>query len=392
MPQVRSSFQRWVCRLTAIGCWSCVVAATLAQQLDTPKSLRVVREALDRGKYQEALQDARGALAVTESEYGAGSLEVARVLDVLVEALIAAGQAASDEALMVAERAVELKQRHLRTDTTELAASLDNLGALHTARGEYVKALPLHERVLELLSDNGNEARVADTLERQALPLINLEKFDEARVRLERARGIRERDAEASPLAMAGTLELLAMLHRYRGDFREAQSLIDRALAIRRRLTPEHPAIASMLHIQGDISFLTGDLSSARQTYAAALDMATRTLGSVHPAVSVYSRKLALAEWSFGNSEEARRLRESSVRIAEVAFAPCHPDLANAFSDLALSYRQEGNLVEARSLFERALSRYENCLGRAHSFTATALFNIANVAIAMGIYARLNAC
>ena len=164
-----------------------------------------------------------------------------------------------------------MKERQLGRDDPDLALSLDNLGAVYTDRGEMSAAVPVHQRAVAVrrLTVAPDDASLADSLDHLALPLIQLQRFRDAAQALEESQRIRESAPNRSPLAVSRTLYIAALLHRYDGGYALAESLLDRALEIRRRLRPpDHPEIRAAIQLQGDLFFLQGNISSARNAWS----------------------------------------------------------------------------------------------------------------------------
>jgi tetratricopeptide (TPR) repeat protein len=350
-----------------------------------------VQQALAAGAYAKAEELAADWCARVEANQGPESLALARALDWLVEARLKNGKASTPSTLTLAERALRLKERHLGRDHAETAVSLHNLGTLHVQRGEFIVALPLHER--GLMNRSGtlepNDPAIANSLDQLALTLIQLERFQEAERRLSESQRIREGTSAESPLALARTLELVGMLHRQSGTFARAVIPLDRALAIRARLAPDHPETASALQVRGDVFFLMGDSANARDVWVKALALAERALGSDHPAISEFLRRLGFSAFSLGNLNEARQLRERALRVGERSLAACDPALATLVNALAISLLYDGEFSEARKLFRRALATGRSCRKAGHAgltadFEATYVYNDAEIAREVG--------
>ena len=288
----------------------------------------------------------------------------------------------------LAERAVALKEG-LR-DNIELATSLELLGALHTERGEFRKAEPLLERTLAIRQrELGSWSfTVADNFDHLARVLVRLERFGEARRMLERSQTIRAKTGPISPLVAARTFELEGLLNRYEGNYESALQALSKSLDLHRRVNPIHPDLSWALHTQGDVLWLQGNVLGAQTSWAAALELSERLLGTAHPVSALFLRKLALAAEALGHLAEGRRLRERGLRIGEASLAPCHPEQANLLSDLAGSLTYDGEYVGAGKLYDRALRLYERCLGQNHSLTATVIHNQATLAQKMGDFAE----
>ena len=352
-----------------------------------------IRRAIDAGTYARAemlaLQLTRAAGAATPSN----PLQALRAQDLLVEALVKNGKGSSSSTLNLARRIVRMKERRLGRTHLDTSTSLFNLGLVRTARGEFEGAIASFERVLLIrrASRGINGRLVADALDQLASVLIQLERFPDAKRRLDESLRLRNAVASSDEIGLSRTLELVGTWYRYAGPYADAMTPIDRALAIRRRLTPQHPETASVLQLRGDVLFLRGDSAGAQRVWSDALRMAERTLGPAHPALAEFLRRLGFAAFAAGNLSDARRLRERALRIGEQALAPCDPAVTRLMNSLANSFQYDGEYFEARRLYARALTTIEHCLGKNHSEYATYIFNDAAMAKEIGDLAEADA-
>ena len=224
---------------------------------------------------------------------------------------------------------MRLKERHLGRDDPDLASSIDNLGAVRTDRGEINAALPLHERAVAVhrRSSAPDDPAVADSLDHLALPLILLQRFPDAQKAIESCQRIRESEIDRSPLALARTLYIVALLHRYNGQYSVATTQLDRVLEVRQRLLPpDHPDVRLAIQLRGELAFLQGDIAAARSNWTSALDIADRTLRPDHPDIGQVLRFLALAARAFGDLATARQLLERASRSRSIRSHPAIRD------------------------------------------------------------------
>lgn len=349
-----------------------------------------LRNALESGEYARAVELATSWLEGIQVSSGSESLRAMQASDLLVDALTKAGRAADDRTVSLAEDAVRLKEALLGTEHLELALSVHQLGAIRTERGEFGAAVALHERGLSIRARSlaAGDPAIADSLDYLAVPLIRLQRFDDARRHLDRSLGIREVLADRAPRALARTLEVLALLNRYSGKYADSKGPLERAIAIRHDLALDnHPETASLLSLRGDVLYLGGDIQGAKRAWTDALTLVERTLGPEHPAVSPLARRIGAADQTLGNMEQWRRLLQRALQVNETSLASCHPESAGLLNDLATSAAYFGEYAQARHFYQRALTIRERCLGPNHSLTATVIYNQAELAGRAGDYA-----
>jgi CHAT domain-containing protein len=346
-----------------------------------------IRNALESGAYEDAERLAARWSSSTESVFGKETSETAFAADLLVEALRLNGKASSHSTVTLAEWVASQKARLFGTDSLEFAVSLHGLGAVFTDRGEFAKAVTEHQRALVIRRGAlpAGDPRLADSFDLLSLPLIWLDRFADAEMAIGAAARIRESNAESAPLAQAHTLYLQALLRRGQGNYAEATSLINKALGIRRRLTPRHPELIVMLQLSGQLSFALGDARKAQQTLTEALRLAEETVGPAHPIVAPVLHRLAYVAQEFGDLTLKRKLLDQTIEILPTSTAPCYAaELPAALNDLGTLMDYLGDFREAGRYFDEALARFKQCLGSTHSITTTIMHNQAILSADMG--------
>jgi len=341
----------------------CRISAATQPSSESNVTREAVRLALDAGAYESAERLASSWCRGVEHQFGLQSLQLARALDLLVEAKIKNGRSAEADTVALAERTVALKEQHLGRRDPDTIGSLHNLGTVRQQRGEFSPALSWHERALEirLATAEPKSPQVADSLDLVALALIQLHRAKDAERRLAQSTVIRENVTAESHVALARTLELVGLLHRSSGTFSDAIAPLERALTIRRRFSPEHPDSVSLLQTLGDVRFLLRDSKRAHETWSEAIQLARRTLRSEHPVLIELLQRLGLAAFSQGNLADARELRQAAFAVAERSLAPCHPTFTAVLWDIAISRQFEGSYSEAGRLYRRSQTILDKC-------------------------------
>src|SRR5262245_27728306 len=96
------------------------------QTSDVQPAADLVRRELQAGTYEQAVKDARTLIAQTTRRFDPDSLEIARLSDLLVEALVKNGESAAQSTFEAAERAVAIKRARAGPEHLETAASMRN--------------------------------------------------------------------------------------------------------------------------------------------------------------------------------------------------------------------------------------------------------------------------
>ncbi len=335
--------------------------------------------ALNRdGKYALATAGARELLAKESSQSKPDSLQIAAILDVLVESLWRGGKAGQPETRELAQRAVDIRERRFGGGSPETAAALTSLGNVLYARNDYAGALPPLERAhsIQEVKLAPDDPVLATTLAALGSVLRSKGEYPAARPLIERALAIREKVLGPDHPDVASSLGTLGTLFGDLGDYAGARRSYERVIAIREKtLGPDHPLVASAYDNLGLVLRVTSDYAAARVAHERGLAIREKMLSPDDPAIANSLQNLGLVFRAMGSYSEARPLYERAARIREVALGPENPEYARAINNLANLLRDMGDDREARPLYERALAIREKTLGPDHPDLANTLDN-----------------
>jgi tetratricopeptide (TPR) repeat protein len=137
------------CVLLALGLL--VLACPASQSDDDEFNLlnQQVQTLFKQGKYQEAIPLAEKAVELTKRVYGAEQPNTAQSLNNLAVLYRVMGEYAKAEPLF--QEALRIRQRVLGPEHPFTALSLNNLAGLYQAMGEYAKAELLFQEALRIL-------------------------------------------------------------------------------------------------------------------------------------------------------------------------------------------------------------------------------------------------
>ncbi|NEU73123.1 CHAT domain-containing protein [Hassallia byssoidea VB512170] len=241
------------------------------------------------------------------------------------------------QAIPLAERALEIREKLLGKENLDVAGSLNNLAFLYQHQGSYQKAEPLYVRSLAIF---------------------------------EKALG------KEHPL-VATSLNNLAELYRVQGSYQKAEPLYLRSLAIdEKALGTEHPDVAIDLNNLALLYQAQGSYQKAEPLYVRALAIWEKVLGKKHPNVATSLNNLGVLYSSQGSYEKAEPLYVRSLAIREKVLGKEHPDVAASLNNLAELYRVQGSYEKAEPLYVRALAIWEKVLGKEHPNVALSLNNL----------------
>uniref|UniRef100_UPI00313BBEAF tetratricopeptide repeat protein n=1 Tax=Crocosphaera sp. Alani8 TaxID=3038952 RepID=UPI00313BBEAF len=182
------------------------------------------------------------------------------------------------EAVPLAEQALEIRKNILGTEHIDISISLNNLALLYRAMGRYEQALPLYQDAL--------------AMDKKLL-------------------------GDSHP-SVATSLNNLAGLYRAMGRYEQALPLYQEALAMLKQLLGDsHPNVATSLNNLAGLYRAMGRYEQALPLYQDALAMRKKLLGDSHPSVATSLNNLAGLYRAMGRYEQAgvgTRIPESLTR------------------------------------------------------------------------------
>lgn len=198
----------------------------------------------------------------------------------------------------------------------------------------------------------------------------------EAQSLLERSLAVAEAVAPDS-VPVGISLRALAQLHSRKGELEAAEAAVSRALAIHERLTPGSLTLAESLGVRGTVAAQRGHLQAATELMERAAAIQER----LAPGSLTLSRtwnNLGIQAWLRGDLATAESYYTRSLALKET-LAPEDPSLASSLNNLGVVASQRGDLAAAEGYFERALAIWEARAPNSPEIGAS-LTNLATVA------------
>ena len=394
-PLTKSAFV-----LLALGLLILASSASLAKD-DNLKALNQrIHKLIAEGKYQEAIPIAERAVELTKRTRGPEDPATATELNNLGVLFGEIGDYAKAESLI--QEALRIRQKILGPHL-DTAWSLNVLGNLYERMGEYAKAEPLFQEALRIRRKvlGSQHPDTAQSLNDLGSLYQAMGDYAKAEPLLQEALRIRQKVLGSEHADTAGSLSYLGELYQAIGEYPKAESLLQEALRILQKvLGPEHPDTAVGFENLGSLYQAMGDYAKAEPLLQEALRIRQKVLGSEHADTAGSLSYLGELYQAMGDYAKAEPLLQEALRIRQKVLGSEHPGTAASLIDLAHLYWAMGvfqgeqgpvardNYAKAEPLYQEALRIRQKVLGSEHPDTALTLNNLAQVYLETGEYAK----
>ncbi len=271
----------------------------------------------------------------------------------------------------------------LLADAPETRAEILGASAeILRSNGKAEEALPLAEQALETCRrvHQGDDPAVAQALSTLAKVRQDLGKVAEAEPIFEQALAMRQRLATGDDAGIADTLNDLANVRHALGRAAEAEPMFVQALDMKRRLYPgDNASVAEGL---SNLAYVRADLGRPAESeplFVQALDMYRRLFKGDHPQVAVGINNLAVIRDQLGRAEEAEPLYKQALEMQRRIHKGDHNQIAECLNNLAFSLQNLNRLDEAEAMFIEALEMRQRMFKGDHPDIALSLINLAAV-------------
>ncbi len=347
-------------------------------EIETALRLKIAQILAGNARSELALRLAERALETDQALHPGDHPDVAASLSAVGNCLRLRGQL--QEALVRLQAALEMRQRLFSGDHRDVAASLNDVGGCLEALGSPVYAITKFEAALGMYQRlyPGDHSKVAAALSNTASCMKSLGRLDEALTMFESALAMRQRLFEGDHPDIAASLNNLGGCLEALGRPSDALPMYEAALGMRQRLFPgDHPGVATSLNNVAECLQYLGRYEEALPKHETALEMWQRLFPGDHPDVAVGLNNLASALRSIGRLEEALPKYEAALEMRRRLFKGDHPAVARSLNNVARCLDSMGRSDEALPKFEAALEMYQRLIADDHSVVATCLNNVA---------------
>lgn len=225
------------------------------------------------------------------------------------------------------------------------------------------------------------EAALTETRGRM---LVTAGEYDEARSLMEEAVALRTRLHGAEHLNTGRAINGLGATLHLLGEHELALDQLKRAHSIYAEIFgPNHPNTGKPLNNMALAHLRLGNLEAAQRAFEGAAK-AFEALGSDHPRITAPMVGLAHAAYARGDHTTARDQQARAKAIRERAYGPDHPATIEVSMTLVQYQWATGTTEGARETLERAIAAQTRIGGPEHPIVATGKSQLAAVALAEG--------
>ena len=243
-----------------------------------------------------------------------------------------------------------------------------------------VQASRIHAQAERLAVENEKTEQVATLL----AGLFAVSDPDSARGRVVTARELLDRGASrverelaSQPDVQARMFDAMGVAFGGLGIYDRAKALLERALAIRRRLhAGDHADVAASMYNLATVLRYRGDLESAEPLFREALAMRRRLFGDHHHAVIESLNGLGFVLRGRGADARAESVYRAALTSGRATYGGPHLELATAFNGLGTTLSDQGRFDEAVVSYKEALTMFLALGGEEHPETGVVLLNL----------------
>ncbi len=230
------------------------------------------------------------------------------------------------------------------------ADSLNKLGLLFEARGDYDAAREYYSRSLDILETHADEfsAEIGTALNNLGNIFVLKDDLEQAELMHLRALQVRTRTAGAESAPVAQSLFNLGVVYEKRNLPDNAELLFKQSAAVWTRIHgPTHLNVANSYHKLANIYAATGKTRAAEQLYLSALQIRRELLGPKHLSVAESLMGVGRACTKQEKYDEAGPVFRQAVDIMEESLGAFDPRVAMALYSLANVYHIQAKLEDA---------------------------------------------
>jgi eukaryotic-like serine/threonine-protein kinase len=318
----------------------------------------------ESGKFAQAEDMERTALAINQRVFGPESLEAAQSLNDLGLEFMA--QHKLPEAEKAHGEALAIRRKLLGQENTNTATSLNDLAAVYRDEGKLAEAERMAQEALGVRRKlfGPEHVDVADSLRNLTIIFGSEGRWAEAKKTGEEALAMRRKVLGPNHPYIPSSLEDLAWAESGLGEYDEAEKLDDEVLDLRQKLLGDsHPDVGRTLNALGQLLGNRRDLPASEAVLKATLSIQRKLLGDDNRATLESFEALAGVLGSENKTNEAESVLREALGVLDKQGDDANPRRVNILRGLCDTLEREGRWQEAEPMWREALPLWRRLRG-----------------------------
>ena len=258
------------------------------------------------------------------------------------------------QAEVLTEQALRLREQHLGAESMAVAASVNNYAVLHYNLGQYNEAEKEFNKSLDLIKRNKqqNSMPYALVLNNQAMLYQSIGRYEAAEKNLKEAISITGQSEITKSRNNLKFFSNLALLYQQMGKYDQAEEIYR---GLEKRLDKGKPEFANMLNNVAILMLVMNRHERIEGLLKQAAEIYKTSVGAGSPAYAKVISDLGNFYRYKGRYAEAQPVLENALQIRELTLGGAHPLLAQSQEDLAILHWKMKNYSAAAGLYRQVM-------------------------------------
>jgi len=331
-------------------------------------------------QYKHALVYAKKAADYAQKKEGNKSKPYANSVNLIGNIYFAKGEYYKAVYYFTLEK--EAKKTAYGMDSPSYAKALNNLSSVLSQLGRNREAEPIMREALDLkirtLGDSASS--VANSAHNLATVCFNLGKYNDAEQYYLLALKIRNKTRKQNPLRYALTLSNLGSLYKVLGNYSRAENKLKDAFDIfNSQLGKDDSRTLKALSELAMVYLATGKAIKAKELLEEHNAIVKQVKGENHPEYYTSMYNIAMYYWSAEQYDKAKDLLQKIMLGVKEKMGNGHPLYSSCLNSLGLIYWQTDDLEQAEKYLTISEKLRRQVYGEQHFEYATAVHNLAAI-------------
>ncbi len=259
------------------------------------------------------------------------------------------------------------------------ARLMRTIGEVYSELGLYAQAEPLLRAAVDRDRETGDDRELARSLEVLGTLYRLQARYPDADSALQRAVAI-ERTVDPPDAEVARTIGSLGAVYMEQGRYDAAKPLLQETADLYRRLKgSDSPELATAVGNLGALEWYRQDIAAAERYFGEAYEIHQRTTSPNELPIARDLNNLGAVYYAEKRYGDAARAYQRASQIFGEVLGPDHPNVASLVNNIGEVFAAEGKYDTAETYFKRALAMKEKTVSPTHPSLAETLFGLANV-------------